>query len=79
MIAAGLMLCGFSLLAMTTAAVSSLFVREDIARKRRVSRRSRSRSWKSCVLFAHGSTISREASVDRLRQGPYLGHTVRHL
>lgn len=29
LIAAGLMLCGFGLLAMTTAAVSSLFVRED--------------------------------------------------
>ena len=31
LIAAGLMLCGFGLLAMTTAAVSSLFVREDEA------------------------------------------------
>jgi voltage-gated potassium channel len=31
LIAAGLMLCGFSLLAMTTATISSLFVREDIA------------------------------------------------
>jgi len=30
-IAAGLMLCGFGLLAMTTATVSSLFVREDEA------------------------------------------------
>ena len=29
LIAAGLMLCGFGLLAMTTAAVSSLFIRED--------------------------------------------------
>lgn len=29
LIAAALMLCGFSLLAMTTAAVSSLFIRED--------------------------------------------------
>ena len=29
------MLCGFSLLAMTTAAVSSLFVREDIAPEER--------------------------------------------
>jgi len=28
-IAAGLMLCGFGLLAMTTAAVSSLFIRDD--------------------------------------------------
>ena len=35
LIAGGLMLCGFSLLAMTTAAVSSLFVREDIAPEER--------------------------------------------
>jgi voltage-gated potassium channel len=35
LIAGGLMLCGFSLLAMTTAAVSSIFVREDIAPEER--------------------------------------------